>query len=400
MNIAKVGKSLVAVAIFLFALASAIYFGKKYSQRGQIDKNNVFCLACLENQYYKTKTWKWDTDPNFDQWQQLVYIPADVAISERALLAKILTNFSNVAVQERFKSDPLAQWADQFFRAWGRSRPQLKIRIPYFARIENKIPDWPSEPEQDFFGAAISSSATDEEPYALILISPTQTEFDATLSIAHGLFRLFDPAAKSNQLDYSPELKNYWLEFRGFLCEIELWHLFNRFFETPSLSYYHYQNYPQFWQQIRNKNYFDIFNWVVTRNLKSPPLQTISVFQVLPMLQGKMPVQRIDAKFDAATILEIFANLSWFKYLSQDSPYDGLLFAAKLNRQSENSTAKTAMTRLLSSMQELIKKNDGNFHSDDPQIIFSRFHEALETHGVTLPKTLGEHFNFNVRGEF
>ncbi|OQW50855.1 MAG: hypothetical protein A4S09_11045 [Proteobacteria bacterium SG_bin7] len=399
MNIAKLGKTLIAIAIFLFTVSSAIYFGKKYSQRGQIDKNNVFCLACLEGHYYKTKTWKYPLDLNFAKWSELVFIPSEVSISERALLAKILTNFSNVAAQERFRSEPLAQWADRFFRAWGRTRPQLKIRIPYFARIQNSLPDWPSEPQRDFFGAVLSGPSTD--PHALILVSSTQTEFDATLSVAHGLFRLFDPAGASTQLDFSPELKNYWLEFRAFICEIELWHLFNRFFEPPTLSYYHYQTYPQLWQKIKNKNYLDIFNWVIEKNLKSIPLQNISAFQVLPLAQGKMQVEKMEANFEIATIPEALAQFSWFKYLKLESPYEGILLAIHFSNESQNSQPKDAtLFHLTRAMKEFIFKSDKNFNSDDPQVIFSKFHEYLGENGVTLPKTLTENFNFNVRGEF
>lgn len=397
MNIANLGKSLIAVAIFLFALATAIYFGNRYSQRGQIDKDSVFCLACLETQYYKTKTWKWESEPDYKKWQQLVYIPADVSMSERALLAKILTNFSNVAVQERFQSEPLAPWADQFFRAWGRARPKLKIRIPYFARIENGKPDWPSEPEQDFFGAVVSDSSAN----ALILISPTQTEFDATLSIVHALFRLFDPANTAEQLDFSPELKNYWLDFRAFICEVELWHLFKRFFESQTLSYYHYQNYSQFWQQIRDGNYFDFFAWTVARSTKSRPLQAVSVFQVLPALQGKMPVQKVDANFEIGTLPEIFSHISGFKYLNKDSSYDGVLFAANLAKNASAHKSKDeTLKSLISSMKELVTTRDKNFTSEDPKVIFVKFYEILGEHGVALPKTFAEDFNSNVRGEF
>ncbi len=405
MNVARLGRALIAVAVFLFAVSAAIYFGRQYSQRGQVDRNNVFCLACLENHYYRTKAFKWETEPNYDSWQELIYLPADLGISERAMLIKMLTNFSNVAAQTRFKSEPLAAWADQFYRAWGRNRPNLKIRLPYFARIENHQPSWPSEPEHDLFGA-VASAPINKEIFGLILIAPTQTEFDATLSLAHSLFLLFDPAARTLQDQLKPILLEHWLNFRAYIAEIELWHLFNRYFESTKLSYYHYHKYPGLWQQLKDKNYFGVFAWMIERAAEENHFTDVRYFEVLPALQGKMPVQSLAAKNTAAKSfvdlfnLEVspFSAISWPQFFSPDTPFDGLLLATRLRRHENKK--ENFLSDLLAQMNEFIKKKDPNFHNERADIVFSRFYEILGADGVLLPERLSEKINPNIRGEF
>jgi hypothetical protein len=226
---------------------------------------------------------------------------------------------------------------------------------------------------------------------------PTQTEFDATLTVAHALFRLFDPAHAYRDLDFSRELKNHWLEFRAYLVEITLWHLFNRYFESADLSYYHFQNYPLFWQQIQDGNYYQIWRWMIERSTKNSRIAVVedSYFYVLPPLQGKMPVE--PSPLLTAGGSEVFERM-WNEILKKGPVYDGILVGAKILETKADK--QNILERLNSDMKTYLATMNPNFHNDNPEVVFKLFYEALGKNGVTLPEELNQEMNPFIRGEF
>lgn len=393
----------------LFVISGSIFLSRN-QDNGRIGNEDVFCLACLESHYYKTKTFDFKTPPNWSNYNQLVYIPADLGISERSLLIKILHTFASTVNNDKTKNNSLAPLAAQFFSTWGKFRPQIKLRLPYFATFENNQPKWPTPPIPSYFGSVLSWR-TDNSPFALLLLSPVQTEMDVTLSLAHALFRLFDPFIKTDRFPKTPLLANYWAEYRALLLELHLWKLFSILVEPNKISQYRFAEYKRLEQFLDNKDYYSIYIWMVNHKNDFFHTTHTDVWLAQPTFKNKTPLELVKNITPPATegSSNIFSDLfpqanqtlgafKWTQFFSKDSPYDGLLIGVDIKQEASPSTE--LILKLNQEMIAYIKQQNPNYHNDITKQVFEEFVNSIGIEAISLPQNLADEMNLDIKGDF